>query len=528
MNIIRIIEPDVKVIFDFEENGQEIDIKKNHKEIINLIFGSIILLVSIIFNFEDWIHFLLYILSYLIVGYKVIITAFKKIIHGDFFSEHFLMMIATFGAFYVGEYKEAVAVMLFYLLGEILENMAVDKSRKSITKLMDIRPEYANLLINNDYKKVAPSMVKIGNIILVKPGEKIPLDGVIIEGSSSLDLKALSGEALPCDVEVGDNVLSGSINLNGLLKIKVLKKFNESTASKILELIENASSKKAKTEKFITKFARYYTPIVVLLAIIIAVIPPLVIPNQEFNDWIYRASIFLVVSCGCPLIVSVPLGFIGGIGGASKNGILRSEEHTSEALSKVETVLFDKTGTLTKGDFSVSLIQCENSFTKDQILEYAVYAESHSNHPIALSIQSKFVGIINQDIISNFEEVPGQGIKLNIDDKLVLVGNNKLMKNNNIYYRDDKAVGTLIHVAVDLVYAGYILLSDSVKEDSLNTIDGLKALGVKKTIMLTGDKKQVAEEIGIFLGLDHIYADLLPKDKLDKVEELSLNPYKKG
>ena len=528
MNIIKRIEPDVKVIFDFEENGQEIDIKKNHKEIINLIFGSIILLVSIIFNFEDWIHFLLYILSYLIVGYKVIITAFKKIIHGDFFSEHFLMMIATFGAFYVGEYKEAVAVMLFYLLGEILENMAVDKSRKSITKLMDIRPEYANLLINNDYKKVAPSMVKIGNIILVKPGEKIPLDGVIIEGSSSLDLKALSGEALPCDVEVGDNVLSGSINLNGLLKIKVLKKFNESTASKILELIENASSKKAKTEKFITKFARYYTPIVVLLAIIIAVIPPLVIPNQEFNDWIYRASIFLVVSCPCALILSVPLGFIGGIGGASKNGILIKGGNYLEALSKVETVLFDKTGTLTKGDFSVSLIQCENSFTKDQILEYAVYAESHSNHPIALSIQSKFVGIINQDRITNFEEVPGQGIKLNIDDKLVLVGNNKLMKNNNIYYRDDKAVGTLIHVAVDLVYAGYILLSDSVKEDSLNTIDGLKALGVKKTIMLTGDKKQVAEEIGIFLGLDHIYADLLPKDKLDKVEELSLNPYKKG
>ncbi|MDD4690325.1 MAG: heavy metal translocating P-type ATPase, partial [Eubacteriales bacterium] len=458
----------------------------------------------------------------------VVLSAIKRIARGDVFSEHFLMSVATIGAFCVGEYAEGVAVMLFYLLGELFEDMAVDHSRKSISALMDIRPDYANIKVGDDLEKVSPDEVSIGDIIVVKPGEKIPLDGKVIEGTSMVDTAALTGESVPRELEPGSVALSGFINKNGVLTIEVTKEFGESTVSKVLDLVQNAGSKKAQTEKFITKFARYYTPVVVFGALALAVIPPLVIPGATFSDWIYRALVFLVVSCPCALVLSIPIGFIGGIGGASKRGILVKGGNYLEALNNVEAVVFDKTGTLTKGVFKVTATNPQNDYTDKELLEYAAYAESYSNHPIALSIISAYNTEIDKNRIENYQEVAGHGIKVNINGKEVLAGNTRLMSSENINYNDVDILGTVVHVAIDKKYAGSIVISDEVKEDSANAIKELKALGVRKTVMLTGDLKVVADKIGNKLGLDEVYSELLPADKVEKIEFLEAQKSHKG
>ncbi len=430
------------------------------------------------------------------------------------------MSIATIGAFFVGEYPEGVAVMLFYLLGELFEDMAVDHSRKSISALMDIRPDYANLKVGDELQKVSPEDVNVGDIIIVKPGEKIPLDGKVIDGVSMVDTAALTGESVPRELEPGNDALSGFINKNGVLTIEVTKEFGESTVAKVLDLVQNASSKKAPTEKFITKFAHYYTPVVVFGALALAVIPPLVIPGATFSDWIYRGLVFLVVSCPCALVLSIPLGFIGGIGGASKRGILVKGGNYLEALNNVEVVVFDKTGTLTKGVFKVTQTNPVNGYTDKELVEYAAYAESYSNHPIALSIISAYNAEIDKNRIENYQEIAGHGIKVNVNGKEVLAGNTRLMTSENIEYNDVDTLGTVVHVSIDKKYAGSIVISDEVKEDSASAIKELKALGIGKTVMLTGDLKNVADKIGKKLGLDEVYSELLPADKVDKIEAL--------
>jgi Cd2+/Zn2+-exporting ATPase len=406
--------------------------------------------------------------------------------------------------------------------------MAVNRSRKSISSLMDIRPDFANLKINDDIKKVDPEEVKIGDLIIVKPGEKVPLDGKIIEGNSMVDTSALTGESIPREVGLGDNILSGVINKNGLLTIEVEKAFGDSTVAKILDLVQNASSKKAPTENFITKFARYYTPAVVFSALALAIIPPFVIEGATFSDWIYRALAFLVVSCPCALVVSIPLGFFGGIGGASKNGILVKGGNYLEALNNVEIVVFDKTGTLTKGIFKVTEIKPENNILKDELIAYAAFAENYSNHPIATSILKAYGKEIATDKVKNHEEISGHGVKVVVEGKEVLVGNYKLMNKENIFYNEVETIGTVVHVAVDKNYAGYIVISDEVKEDSLKAIKALKAIGVKKTVMLTGDNKAVGNKIAKELGLDEVYAELLPDQKVEKLELLYKEKSAKG
>lgn len=528
--IVKRIEPDVKVAF--EENTSKAEIKENDeededgdgdnrkKEIIKLVIGGALFAVGLIFKFPNWLELTIFIISYIIVGTKVVLSAVKGITRGQVFSEHFLMSIATIGAFFVGEYPEGVAVMLFYLLGELFEDMAVDHSRKSISALMDIRPDYANLKVGEEIEKVSPEDVNIGDTIVVKPGEKVPLDGKVIEGTSMVDTAALTGESVPRELEPGSDALSGFINKNGVLTIEVTKEFGESTVSKVLDLVQNASSKKAPTEKFITKFARYYTPVVVFGALALAVIPPLVVPGASFSDWIYRALVFLVVSCPCALVLSIPLGFIGGIGGASKRGILVKGGNYLEALNNVEAVVFDKTGTLTKGVFKVTETNPQNGYTDKELIEYAAYAESFSNHPIALSIISAYSAEIDKNRIENYQEIAGHGIKVNVNGKEVLAGNIRLMVSENIKYNDVDTLGTVVHVAIDKKYAGSVVISDEVKEDSAKAIKELKALGVGKTVMLTGDLKKVADKIGKKLGLDEVYSELLPADKVEKIESL--------
>lgn len=406
--------------------------------------------------------------------------------------------------------------------------MAVDNSRKSIGALMNIRPDYANLKVGDKITKVSPEEVNIGDIIIVKPGEKIPLDGKVLEGISMVDTSALTGESVPRELEPGSDALSGFINKNGVLTIKVTKEFGESTVSKILDLVQNASSKKAPTEKFITKFARYYTPVVVFGALALAVIPPLVIPGATFSDWIYRGLVFLVVSCPCALVLSIPLGFIGGIGGASKKGILVKGGNYLQALNNVEAVVFDKTGTLTKGVFKVTETNPQNGYTDKELIEYAAYAESFSNHPIALSIISAYDTEIDKNRIENYQEIAGHGIKVNVDGKEVLAGNTRLMGSENIVFDDVDTLGTVVHVAIDKKYAGSIVISDEVKEDSAKAIRALKALGVDKTVMLTGDLKAVADKIGKQLGLDEVYSELLPADKVEKIEYLEAKKSRNG
>jgi len=533
--IVKKIEPDVKVIFEennsktkINENNEEEEEGVNKKEIIRLVVGGAIFAVGIIFNFQNWLELTLFIISYIIVGGEVVLRAIKGIARGQVFSEHFLMSIATIGAFFVGEYPEGVAVMLFYLVGELLQNIAVGHSRKSISALMDIRPDYANLKVGDEIRKVSPEEVNIGDIIIVKPGEKVPLDGKVIEGNSMVDTAALTGESVPREVGPGDDVLSGFINKNGVLTIEVTKDYGDSTVSKILDLVQNASSRKAPTEKFITKFARFYTPIVVFGALALAIIPPLVIPGATFSTWIYRALVFLVISCPCALVISIPLGFFGGIGGASKRGILVKGSNYLDALNNVETVVFDKTGTLTKGVFEVVSINPQSDFTKEELIEYAAYAESHSSHPIALSILKAYNKDVDITKIEDYEEIAGHGILAKVGGKEILVGNSKLMNKENIKYQEVETLGTVVHVAVDKKYAGNIVISDAVKEDSADAIKGLKALGVRNIVMLTGDSKAVGEKIATQLGIDEVYTELLPTDKVEKIEALDAKKSHKG
>lgn len=492
--------------------------KREKKRLIRIIISFIFFILGLIFKENFYFQLAIFIISYLIVSYDIIIKAFKTIIHGQFLDENFLMAIASLGAFFLKEFSEAVAVMLFYQIGEFFQSYALDKSRKSIASLMDIRPDYANLYIDGEIKTVSPDEVNIDDEIIVKAGEKVPLDGVIVEGSSSLDTKALTGESLPKEVSVGNNVFSGCINLNGTLRIKVTKAFSESTVSKILELVENASDKKTKSENFITKFAKYYTPIVVGLAVILAIIPPLVF-KDSFATWINRALTFLVISCPCALVISVPLSFFGGIGGASKQGILVKGSNYLEALASINTIVFDKTGTLTKGNFTVTKIIPKET-SKEKVLEIAAYAENFSNHPIALSIKEAYKKEIDEEKIKDIEEIPGYGIKLNLDNHLTLVGNEKLMKKYNIVYSKSSEIGTLIYVASDYKFLGIIVIEDEIKADSQVAINTLKGIGIKDLIMLTGDAKKVGSKVANALGINNYYTDLLPADKVDKLEML--------
>lgn len=495
------------------------------KKIIKILLSLLLFLVAIIFKFDNiWINNILYIISYLLVGLEILRKAGRNILRGKVFDENFLMAVATIGAFCIGKFSEAVAVMLFYQVGETLQNYAVKKSRKSIASLMDIRPDYANLYIDGKLKKVAPDEVKVNDIIVVKPGEKVPLDGILIEGKTSIDTKALTGEAMPRTIEEGDEVLSGSINLNGLIKMKVTKLSSESTVTKILNLVENASSKKSKSENFITKFARYYTPIVVIIAVIIAVVIPL-ITKDSFSTWIYRALSFLVVSCPCALVISIPLSFFAGIGGASKMGILIKGSNYLENLSKVDTIVFDKTGTLTKGVFAVSKIEALG-ISKEELLKYATYAENYSTHPIALAIKKSYNAKIDESKIKNVEEFPGFGVKAEINKHQVLVGNEKLMTENKVKFNKSYDVGTILNVSIDGKYKGYILITDEIKDDARVTIKELKHNNIKKTIILTGDRKSVGLSVRESLNIDEVYTDLLPQDKVKKLEELLNN--KKG
>ena len=498
------------------------------KKGIKIIIALILFLIALIIDFGNvWINNVIYIIAYIIVGFEIVRKAVRNITRGKVFDENFLMTVATIGAFGIGEFPEAVAVMLFYQVGELFQSYAVDKSRKSIANLMDIRPDYANIEKDGKLEKVDPDEVKIGDIIVVKPGEKIPLDGTVVEGKTNLDTKALTGEPMPREANIGDDVISGCINLNGLIKVKVTKEFGESTVSKILDLVENASSKKSKSENFITKFAAYYTPIVVIIAVILAIVPPLVIPGAEFLDWIYRALSFLVVSCPCALVISIPLSFFGGIGGASKMGILIKGSNYLEALANTEIVVFDKTGTLTEGDAKVQKIEAEG-ISKEELLEITALAENFSNHPIALSIKSEYNKPIDEKRIVKTQELTGRGIKATIDEKEVLVGNEKLMKEEKINYKECTDVGTALYVAIDKKYVGYILIADSIKKDSKKAIQNLKKNGIKQTVMLTGDRKQVGEVVAKELGIDKVYTELLPDGKVEKVEELLKEKSPKG
>ena len=490
------------------------------KKLIKIIIAFILFLVSMIFNFNnEWINNILFIISYLIVGFEIIKKALRNIIRGKVFDENFLMTIATIGAFGIGEYPEAVAVMLFYQVGELFQSYAVDKSRKSISSLMDIRPDFANVEKEGKIEKVDPDDVEVGDIIIIKPGEKVPLDGVILEGKSSLDTKALTGESLPRSVTEGEEILSGCINLNGVLRVETTKEYGQSTVSKILDLVENASSKKSKSENFITKFARYYTPIVVIIALFLAIVPPLLIDGATFSDWIYRALSFLVVSCPCALVISIPLSFFGGIGGASKMGILIKGSNYLEAISKAEIVVFDKTGTLTEGNFEVQKIMPVN-ITEEELLKIVAYAENYSNHPISLSVKNAYSRKINETDIQSTQELSGMGIVARIWDKDIIVGNEKLMKEEEIEFSKTDDVGTVLYVAIDNKYVGYILIADKIKDDAKIAIESLKKNNVKKTVMLTGDKKSVGEDVAQKLGIDKVYTELLPDGKVKKVEKL--------
>ncbi|SFM25057.1 Cd2+/Zn2+-exporting ATPase [Paenibacillus sp. 1_12] len=464
----------------------------------------------------------LFLLAYVIVGGDIVLQAARNIIRGQVFDENFLMAIATIGAFAVNQYPEGVAVMLFYQVGEMFQGIAINRSRKSISSLMDIRPDYANLKVGSETKRVSPEHINIGDHIIVKPGEKVPLDGKVLEGSSMVDTSALTGESVPREIEAGHDVLSGFINKNGVLTVEVTKSFGESTVSKILELVQNASSKKAPTEKFITKFARYYTPVVVIVALLLAVVPPLVVNGATFSDWIYRALIFLVISCPCALVVSIPLGFFGGIGAASKSGILIKGSNYLEALNDVKYVVFDKTGTLTKGAFKVTDIRPAGGTAEDELLEYAAYAEAHSTHPIAVSIRTAYGKEIKADDLTETNEISGHGIQVMVRGKEVLAGNAKLMSKEQIVFRSPEEVGTVVHIAVDKQYLGYIVISDEVKEDSAEAIRLLKGLGIKKTVMLTGDAKAVAEAVGRKLDIDEVHAELLPQHKVEEIEKLDM------
>jgi Cd2+/Zn2+-exporting ATPase len=523
------IEPDVKLEQEENERTNELvsagELIENKWAIIKAVIGIIILIAGLIF--EETLHntplhiaeYLVFGTAYLIVGWKVIALAVKNIFRGQVFNEHFLMTIATLGAFAIDEMPEAVAVMLFYVVGELFQDLAVNRSRRSIKSLLEIKPDYANLLIDGETARVSPEIIKIGDTIIVKVGEKIPLDGEISEGESFVDTSAITGESVPRKVREKDTVLSGMINQTGLLKIKVTKLFSESTVSKILEMVENASSKKAETEKFITTFAKYYTPVVVVGALLLAVLPPLLISGQSFSEWIYRSLVVLVISCPCALVISIPLGYFGGIGSASKKGILVKGSNFLDALTQVKTVVFDKTGTLTKGEFNVSEVVTSNGVSKEEILEYAAYAETNSNHPVAKSITDAFGRNPDNKRIKHVEEISGYGIKALIDGKNVLAGNDKLLHKENIDHPVCSVEGTVVHLSIDKVYAGYIIISDTLKDDAIAAIGGLKAKNIQ-TVMLTGDNKYAASLFAKKLNIDKYYSELLPADKVKHLETI--------
>ena len=509
-----------------------------------LLIGGVLFVLGIFVPKTLFIpKLVIFLVSYLVIGGDVLISAFKNILNGQVFDENFLMAIATVGAFAIGEYPEGVAVMLFYQLGELFQGIAVNNSRKSIVSLMDIRPDYANIKVGEGIKKVSPEEIKVGEIIVVKPGEKVPLDGKIVKGASTFDTSALTGESLPREAKAGDDVLSGFINKNGLIEIEVTKVFSESTVSKILYLVENAGSKKSKTENFITKFARYYTPVVVITALILAIFPPLLIQGATFSDWIYRALIFLVVSCPCALVISIPLGFFGGIGGASRHGILIKGTNYLEVLNNLESVVMDKTGTLTKGIFKVTEVNAENNIkindfqnnktelTKPLLLKYAAHIEKFSNHPIAQSIVAEYensVSKVDENVVKDFEEISGFGIKVNINNHQFLAGNSKLMNLGNITFDKKENLGTAIYLAADGKYIGNILISDEVKEDSARAIKGMKENGVKEIVMLTGDNEAIGKNIAEKLGIDKVFTELLPNEKVEKLEEIYKSKSEKG
>ena len=510
------------------------------KQIIQIVSAFILFIIALCAKFENiWINRAIYLIGYLIVGGEIILKAIKNIFKGELFDEHFLMTVATIGAIAIGEYPEAVAVMLFYQVGELFQDYAVDKSKKSITELMNIRPDYANVKRNENITKVNPEKVKIGEIIVVKPGEKIPLD--VLEGKSMIDTSSLTGESLPRNVEKNDEILSGCINQNGTLSINVTKEYGESTVHKILDLVENASNKKSKSENFITKFAKYYTPIVVILAVMLAIIPPIVLRDGSFVNWLSRALTFLVVSCPCALVISIPLGFFGGIGGASKKGVLIKGSNYLEGLANTEIAVFDKTGTLTEGVFEVQKIVTSKELGfansnfevgKDELLKLVASCENDSNHPIAISIKNEYNKRYKEKIdgtkISDVQELSGRGMSAVVDSKNVLVGNQKLMEERKIQYVQSTDIGTVLYVAVDGEFVGYIVISDKIKSDSKDAIIELKKNEVNKTVMLTGDKKAVANSVAKELQIDEVYAELLPDGKVEKVEQLLKSKSLKG
>lgn len=502
---------------------------KKQKKVLYRIIASIVLLVAIIIltkfvTLNKWVELLIYLVPYLVIGYDILKKAIKGIFKGQVFDENFLMAVATVGAVALGDYKEGVAVMLFYQIGELFQSVAVGKSRKNITSLMDIRPDYANVEVDGKLEKVDPDDVEIGTEIVVNPGEKVPIDGVVTLGNSSLNTSALTGESVPRSVKVGDEIISGCINLTGVLRIKTTKQFGDSTVSKILDLVENSSMKKSRSENFITKFARYYTPAVCAGALVLAILPPVIRlimgESAMWSDWIIRALTFLVISCPCALVISIPLSFFAGIGCASANGVLVKGSNYLEALSDTEYVVFDKTGTLTKGVFEVTGIYPSNGFDKDSLIRLAAFAESASSHPISVSLKKTYAKEINLDEVSDIEEIAGHGVSALVDGKRVFAGNIKLMKKENIAVDNEHDEGTVVYVSCDGRYAGCIVISDVVKENSKKAISSLKKSGIKKTVMLTGDSAKTASRVAENLGLDEYHAELLPADKVDRVEKL--------
>ena len=493
--------------------------KKMKKNLIKIIISSVLLVTALLLKIDvKYFNESLFIISYIVIGYDIVLKAIRNISRGKVFDENFLMTVATIGAISIGNLAEAVSVMLFYQVGELFQSYAVDKSRKSISDLMDIRPDYANVIRNDKHEKVDPSDVNIEEIILIKPGEKVPLDGIVVEGSSSLNTLALTGEAVPRNVKVGDEVLSGCINNSGILKVKVTKEFGESTVSKILDLVENASSRKSSSENFISKFAKYYTPIVVIIALFLAVLPPLIL-KDSFNTWIYRALSFLVVSCPCALVVSIPLSFFGGIGASSRIGVLVKGSNYLEALSKTEIIVCDKTGTLTEGEFKVQNINAIG-ISDEELLKYASYAENFSNHPISISIKNEYSKKIDAKKVTETKEIPGKGVYAKVENKDVLVGNEKLLKQYKIKHEVVNDLGTIIYVAIDNEFKGTITISDKIKEDSYKAIKLFRENNVKKIVMLTGDKDSISKEVSNELNLDEYHSELLPQDKVKIVEEL--------